>query len=97
MDKKLSMILYGYDINDDEAFANHCRSLVGLGPIYSTKDDNQTNIGIDINPSELFKDSPDSKSNAVSKSVVVRGPKVGDVKKVVMSPNGDITVYHGGL
>ncbi len=97
MDKRLSIMLYGFDINDDEAYRNHIiNTIMGPGRDVLNKQSEPDNIGIDVNPQELFKDSKES-GCAADKSVVVRGSRIGDVKKVVMSPNGDIKIYHGGV
>ena len=102
MTKEMSIMIFGYDINDDEEFKKHLHEKLGITPImqvtHAVKDSSESSVGIDVNPKDLFKDSDNSSNgNCVSRSVVVRGPKIGDVKKVVMGPNGDITVYHGGL
>lgn len=88
MDKGLSMLIYGCDVNDE---AETFRSL-GLDNM-PVKQSCSSGIGIDINPNSLFND----KDSVTGKTVVVRGPNLGDVKKVTMLPGGNIVIENGGI
>ena len=105
MTKELSIVVFGYDINDD---VEHYTNLKRNGFLFDTDvfaakvngGTTPTSIGIDINPIELFKDQKEEINNsscAAPRSVTVRGPQLGNVKKVTLHSGGNITITEGGI
>ena len=100
MGKELNKVLFGFDISDEDELNRHLRTGIFESPFAKIEREyNQSkssSIGVSINPNDLFDNSTDNDCCA-SKSVVVRGPEIGDVKTVTMLPNGEIKITHGGL
>lgn len=104
MTKELSMVFFGCDINDDAEYYTYLRRCGFLfdtdmfaAKVNGTSD---SSIGIDINPEEAFKNQKEEMNNsscAAPRSVTVRGPRLGNVKKVTLHPGGNITITEGGI
>ena len=101
MGKELNKALFGFDIMDEEELNRHLRTGIFESPFAKIErkyleSKRGSSVGVSINPKDLFDNSDDNEL-CVSKSVVVRGPEIGDVKTVTMLPNGEIKITHGGL